>query len=116
MLRRSLAVALLCVHAVAAVHLAFAEHVTGDAGAVVDAAPVCPQPGHGSAGIAHGHDLQRHGTECQAAAWLRAVARAQASLAVVAVAAVVAPDTVAPADARPPVGVLSVAPKSSPPV
>src|SRR5207244_3382399 len=73
MLRRSLAVALLFVHSAAAAHLALATHVTGEKG-VIDAPPSCPQPGHGFAGIAHGHELDREETECQAVALARTAA------------------------------------------
>ena len=116
LLRRSLSLVLLVAHASAAVHLALGAHAVSDSGAVVEAAPECVQPGHGSSGLAHGHELSRHENECEAAALLRAVAQTGAPADVdVTVEACVAP-ALAEAAACPPLAVLSVAPKSSPPV
>lgn len=117
LLRRSLAVVLLCAHAAAAVHLALGAHAVADSGAVVEAQPECAQEtGHGSTGIAHGHQLSRDETECEAVALLRAVARTHATVLQVAAAAPTTPSAVGESHASPPLAVLSVAPKSSPPV
>ncbi len=115
-MRRPLALLLLLAHASAAAHLVLASHAVADGGAVVEAQPECAEGGHGSAGIAHGHQLLREEVECDAVALLRAPARLRAA-APVAVAAVTFVDVeLAAAEASPPLSVLSVAPKSSPPV
>lgn len=117
MLRRSLAVVLLCAHAAAAVHLALGAHAVADSGAVVEAQPECAETtGHGSSGIAHGHELSGEETECEAVALLRTVARTQAHVVQVEATTLAAPSAVCESHASPPLAVLSVAPKSSPPV
>lgn len=117
LLRRSFAVVLLCAHAAAAVHLALGAHAVADSGAVVEAQPGCAQEtGHGSTGIAHGHELSGEETECEAVALLRAVARTRAAVVAVDPTPLATPSTVGESHASPPLAVLSVAPKSSPPV
>lgn len=116
MLRRSLALVLLCAHAAAAVHLALGAHTVSDSGAVVEAQPECVQP-HGSDGIAHGHELSAHETECEAVALLRTAARTRLVVLPAPVVHADPPQVVVGAKhASPPLPVLSVAPKSSPPV
>ena len=117
LLRRSLAVVLLCAHAAAAVHLTLGAHAVADSGAVVEAQPECAQDtGHGSSGIAHGHELSAEENECVAVALLRAVARTHATVLQVAATPFAMPSAVGEAHASVPLSVLSVAPKSSPPV
>jgi hypothetical protein len=115
-MRRPLALLLLLAHASAAAHLAFASHAIADSGAVVEAQPQCTEGGHDSDGIAHGHELLREELECDAVALLRAPAKAHAvtvSLPAATTAVVVERRG---HEASPPLAVLSVAPKSSPPV
>jgi hypothetical protein len=115
-MRRPLALLLLFAHASAAAHLAIAAHTIGDGGAVVEARPECAEGGHGSAGIAHGHELQRDDQECGAVALLRAPAQTPGQSAISAEALHFAAEQLTAAAASPPLEVLSVAPKSSPPV
>lgn len=117
-MRRALAIVLLCAHAAAAVHLALASHVTSaDSGAIVEAEPKCDAQ-HGGAGIEHGHQLAAHDEQCEAVLFVRSLFSAQAVAAVVPV--VPAPRypraQVQRAAQAAPLEVLSVAPKSSPPV
>jgi len=116
-MRRVLALLLLLAHGSAAAHLALAAHAVGDGGAVVEAQPECTEvSGHGSDGIAHGHELLREELECDAVALLRAPAKVTAAPLALHVAAAPVALELAHAEASPPLAVLSVAPKSSPPV
>ena len=115
-MRRTLALLLLLAHASAAAHLALAAHTVADDGAIVEAQPECAEPDHGSAGIAHGHELKRGEQECDAVALLRAPARTVSGSAAPQPVQQPAAASFAATDASPPLAVLSVAPKSSPPV
>jgi hypothetical protein len=114
-MRRSLAIALLCVQASVAAHLALASHITADTGAVVDAKPQCPQP-HSGQGIAHGHELKGDDAECEAVALLHTAARACSAFVAAGPVELAAPGAgLGSARERPPLEPLSVAPKASPP-
>ena len=115
-MRRPLALLLLLAHASAAAHLAFASHAIADSGAIVEAQPECAEGGHDSDGIAHGHELLREELECDAVALLRAPAKAHAAIVVLPAAPAVAAVELCEHEASPPLAVLEVAPKSSPPV
>lgn len=111
MMRRVLALLLLGAHALAALHLALAEHARGAAGQAVEA-QACHAPEHHD-GVTHGHRGE-HERDCEVLAWIRAGLASPAAPAAVATL----PQRSERLEARPaspPLEVLSVAPKGSPP-
>lgn len=115
-MRPPLALLLLLAHASAAAHLVLASHAIADSGAVVEAQPECAEGGHSASGIAHGHELLREEVECDAVALLKSPAQVQAASHVLSVGVAGVAAELASSAASPPLAVLSVAPKSSPPV
>lgn len=113
MARRAAALLLLAANALAAAHLLFTAHTLGAGGDVVEAPESCAQPGHGAAGLAHGHDAN---VEERCAAAVLARTPGFAATAPMAIAAPIALFVAgALPEARPPLTPLSVAPKGSPP-
>jgi hypothetical protein len=121
-MRRALALLLLVAHATALAHLAVSAHVTSPlTGAVVDAdhGDCAPVEQHGSHELDQGceHDALHGLDRCEAVAFTRSIVDVQ--IRAVAFASRLAPrqdSLVVAVDAPAPLEVLSVAPKSSPPV
>ena len=117
MIRRSIALFVLCAQASAAAHLLLAQHTVSGSGVVVDEQKACTQGHHGGAGVGHGHAVEQKDVECAAAALARSFGQARMPVPVIVpVASEVLPVAVETGRQGTSLDILSVAPKCSPPV
>jgi hypothetical protein len=112
-LRRCWALLLLVAHAAAAAHLVLEEHALSG-GELVEAGPQCALPRHGAVGIIHGHRAPEPDACAAVALFTSAASRPGAAFALAA-AARQGPRPAALPAGEPPLDVLSLAPKASPP-